>query len=418
MGKPGSNHFSMSRGKHILFLTHYFPPEVNAPASRTYEHARRWVKRGAKVTVITNHPNHPHGRLFPGYENRFFSREKINNIDVIRVKTFLTPNEGFGRRILNYLLYAVMAFRASMLVRHFDVMIVTTPQFFCGISGVFMKKMKCKTFILEVRDLWPDSLVALGVLRNKIALRLLRSLERGMYFAADKIVATSDPLRCHIVKTGYPSNRVFTIMNSVDLEIFDAGKSQEDNEHRFQDKFIASYIGTFGMSHGLDVILDTAKSIDEKAGIHFLLIGDGAERERIIQKANELKLRNVTILPLQLKRDIARFISISDLGIVAMKNIPLFQTAIPSKIFEYAAMKKPVILATGKIEGAKLIEEHDCGLVIDPEDSTKLKEAILKLYSDSSLRKRLGENGFRAVKQHFNRDIMADRMLEVIFNRL
>lgn len=418
MIEPGSNHFSMSGSKHILFLTHYFPPEVNAPASRTYEHARRWVKRGARVTVITNHPNHPRGKLFPGYRNRFISREKIDGINVIRVKTFLTPNEGFCRRTVNYLLYAFMAYRASLLVRDFDVIIATTPQFFCGLSGVLVRKMKGKTFILEVRDLWPDSLIALEVINNGASIRLLRRLEKWMYFTADKIITTSDEQRYHIIKTGYPAQKVLTIANSVDLDVFHVEKHRDNKDNLFNDKFIICYAGTFGMAQGLDVILDTAELMSDERDIHFLLIGDGAERGKIVRRAGELKLPNLTIIPLQLKGGITRYIARSNIGLVTLKNHPLFQTVVPSKIFEYAALKKPVILATGKGEGANIVEKHDCGLVIDPEDSTKLKEAILKLYSDSSLRKRLGGNGFRAVKQHFNRDIMADRMLKVIFNRL
>lgn len=416
MGKHGSNNRPGSRGKHILFLTHYFPPEVNAPASRTYEHAKRWVRRGARVTVITNHPNHPHGKLFPGYRNRFISRERIDGIDVIRVKTFLTPNEGFGRRIINYLFYAFMALGASMLVRHFDVMIATTPQFFCGLSGVLVRKMKGKTFILEVRDLWPDSLVALGVLRNKFVIRLLRGLERWMYYSANKIVVTSDPLRYHIVGTGYPSQKVLTIAHSVDLDVFNVEKQRDNKDNLFNDKFVVCYAGTFGMAQGLEVILDTAKLMSDEQKIHFLLIGDGAERKKIVQRAGELKLLNLTIMPLQLKGRIIQFIARSNLGLVTLKKHPLFKTVVPSKIFEYAALKKPVILATGKGEGASIVEKHNCGLVIEQEDSTRLKEAILKLFTDEDLRERLGDNGFRAVKQYYNRDVMANRMLEVIFN--
>ncbi|HCK99001.1 MAG TPA: glycosyltransferase WbuB, partial [Candidatus Marinimicrobia bacterium] len=151
--------------KNILFLTHYFPPEVNAPANRTYEHAVRWVKSGVAVTVITNHPNHPHGRLYPGYRNRWISRENVDGVNVIRVKTFLTPNKGTIRRSINYLVYMLMAVCVSRKIKQVDTIVATSPQFFCGIAGAVVSKLRNKPFILEIRDLWPDSITAVNAVR-------------------------------------------------------------------------------------------------------------------------------------------------------------------------------------------------------------------------------------------------------------
>lgn len=402
-------------GKHILFLTHYFPPEVNAPASRTYEHAKRWVKRGCNVTVITNNPNHPHGKLFPGYSNKLFTREKIDGITVIRVKTFFTPNIGFAKRIANHLFYATMALVASFKVRNVDVVIATSPQFFCGLAGALVSRIRRRPFILEVRDLWPDALIALGLIKDKRLIRLLRRVEKWMYFAAEKIVTVTQPLKYHIVGTGYPSRRIFTVENSVDLELFDMTVPRDKCEDFLTDKFVVSYVGTFGMAHGLEVALKAAKAIQDYPDIHLLLIGDGAERANVIRKAQELQLDNVTIMPLQPKRRVADLIARSDLGIVVMRNLPLFRTYIPAKMFEFLAMRKPLVLSTGNIEASKIVEEYECGIVIEAEDSLKLKEAILKLYLDEELRKKLGENGFRAVRRYYNREVMAEKMLRVIF---
>lgn len=206
-------------------------------------------------------------------------------------------------------------------------------------------------------------------------------------------------------------------MNGADLEVFDVikyGGKSGHSEEPLAGKFIVCYVGTFGMAHGLETLLEASHAIRDYPDIHFLLIGDGAERQNLILRAKELRLTNVTISPLQPKGKIAGLIASSDLGIVVVRNIPLFRTIISAKIFEYLAMKKPVILATGESEGSEIIKRHNCGLVIEPENSLQLKAAILKLYQDKNLRKKLGENGYRIVQQQYNREVMAERMLRVI----
>ena len=402
--------------KHILFLTHYFPPEVNAPASRTYEHASRWVKIGARVTVITNNPNHPHGKLFEGYRNQFFQRESVNGIKVIRVKTFLTPNARFIKRIFNYIFYAIMSIGASLRVKRVDIVIATSPQFFCGVAGAIIGKLKRKPFALEVRDLWPDAIINLQVLSNKWLISILRGVEKWLYFSSQVIITTSDPQRNYIAATGYSNKQIFTIPNGVDLELFDVNSTSPNNHETLNGKFLVTYTGTFGIVQGLDVLLETSKLMESYKDIHFLLIGDGEERKNIIKKYHELNSKNLTILPLQTKEKIVGLIGKSEIGIVIRKNLPVSKTMISAKMFEYLAMKKPVIFSTGMAEDARLAEKFGFGLVIQPEDPYKLKNAILKLYLDENLRKKMGENGLKAVKQIYNRKILAEKMLNIIYS--
>lgn len=402
--------------KHILFITHYFPPEVNAPAARAYEHARRWVKNGVRVTVITNNPNHPLGRLFPGYTNRFFSREVLSGIEIIRVKTFLTPHMGFGKRAANYIFFSFMAAGTSFFVNDVDVVLATSPQFLCGLVGALVSKAKRKPFILEIRDLWPGQMMALKVVKSRLVLGFLQRLEKLLYRSADRIVTTTAFQEKYVTGTGYPAGRVATVLNGADLEIFRANAPYEGNDQLLAGKFIASYIGFFGMLYALDGILEVAKALESYEDIHFLLVGDGATKQSLTAKCQELGLRNVTMMPFQARSEIAKLISLSTLGLLVLKRDRLFETAIPVKMFEYFAMKKPVIFATRKGEGSKIVEDHDCGLVIEPENSSELKAAILKLYADRDLGKQLGENGYRAVQQYYSRDILAERMLNVIFN--
>ncbi len=415
MGRRGLDRFGECRGKHILFLTHYFPPEVNAPASRTYEHAKRWVRKGVRVTVITNNPNHPSGKLYPGYKNRLFFCEQLDGISVVRVKTYLTPNAGFWRRTVNHLCFASMAIAASFRIKGIDTVIATSPQFFCGLAGCLVSEIKKRPFILEVRDLWPDALIALEVISSKMLIWILRRLEYWMYHSAAAVVTTSLSQKELIVQAGLIPQKVFVIPNSVDLELFDSEKSSVKKGGTFPGRFLVSYIGTFGRAHGLEVVLAAAQLLEDQPDIHLILVGDGEERETIVRKARQLQLDNLTILPLQPKERVVDFISMSDIGIVPMRNISLFQTMISAKIFEYAALKKPIILATGQGEGANIVKKHNCGLVIEPENSIGLKEAIQQLYNDKDLRDRLGENGLRIVRQHYNRELMAEEMLKVMF---
>ncbi|HMA77010.1 MAG TPA: glycosyltransferase family 4 protein [Candidatus Krumholzibacteriaceae bacterium] len=399
--------------KKVLFLSHYFPPEVNAPARRTYEHAIKWVANGSQVTIITNHPNHPHGHLYKGYKNRWISRERIDGINVIRVKTYLTANKGITRRAVNFVLYMVMAVFASIKVKKVDVVIATSPQFFCGLAGTIIKKIKRVRFILEIRDLWPDSIIAVGTLKEGFLVRVLRFMEKYMYFSADKIVTLTDTFKEHIEKTGYPARKITTIPNSFDLDNFE---SEEEIYSEFlkSSKFICSYIGTFGMAHNLEVVLKAAKYLRDTGDIHFLLIGDGAEKAEIVEKLEKMNLENVTILPLQPKERVMDFYRISDIGLIMLKDSVLFSSVIPSKMFEYMAVKSPVIMSVPRGEATAIVEKHDCGVLCDPDSPSKLADCIWDFYSNPEKLEKCGNNGLKAVMEIYNRETLASKYLDVI----
>jgi glycosyltransferase involved in cell wall biosynthesis len=399
--------------KKVLFLSHYFPPEVNAPARRTYEHVKKWVANGADVTVITNHPNHPHGKLYKGYKNKWFSKEKIDGINVIRVKTYLTANKGIIKRAINFIFFMIMAIIASISVKKVDVVIATSPQFFCGFAGTIIKKIKRVTFILEIRDLWPDSIIAVGALKEGFVIKVLRYLEKYMYFSADKIVTLTDTFKEHIKDTGYPGKNIITIPNSFDLDHL------EDIERVYSqlvksDKFICSYIGTFGMAHNLEVVLEAAKLLQGIKGIYFLLIGDGSEKSRIVEKYKEMHLDNVTILPLQPRDKILLFYKISNVGLIMLRDSVLFKSVIPSKMFEYMAGKAPVIMSMPEGEATAIVKKHNCGVLCDPDSPKKLAESIEDLFNNQEKVKEYGNNGYKAVMETYNRGKFASKYLEVI----
>lgn len=400
---------------HILFLTHYFPPEVNAPASRTYENARRWVRAGHRVTVLTCVPNHPRGIPYPGYENRLRQWDDRDGIRVLRVMTYLSANEGFLRRTANYLSYMLSAAALSPGVRDADIVVSTSPQFFCGMAGYFVSRMKRVPWVLEIRDLWPDSIISVGAIRHRGIISALRGLEAFMYRKADHIVCVTRSFRRHIEGMGKAPERISVITNGADLELFrpDGQAPPFLAAHGLDGRFVASYVGTHGMAHALVTVLRAARRLEQHKDIRFLLVGDGADRDRLLRMKDEMGLTNVVMLPQQPKEKMPAILRESGACLVLLKKDDLFKTVIPSKIFEAMAMARPIVLGVeGECRG--IIEEAGCGVCIEPESDEQLAAAVLALYRDRPGAARMGENGRRFVKHNYDRDSLAQRYLDVL----
>ena len=282
----------------IVFLSHYYPPEVNAPASRTSEHARVWVREGHEVVVLTCAPNHPGGRIYPGYRNRLTQSEVIDGVTVIRVWTFLAANEGFARRTLNYVSYAISASIAVTSIARPDIVISTSPQFFCGLTGLVARTLRRVPWVLEIRDLWPESIVTVGAMRKGGAVRVLEWLESLAYRTADSIVALTDAFVPHIVAHGGDAGKITVIKNGANLDLFARADDGSDAKRRLgiAGKFVAAYVGTHGMAHGLDTVLEAAAALRADPRFVFLLVGDGAERHGLEQRRQAMELGNVMIL--------------------------------------------------------------------------------------------------------------------------
>jgi glycosyltransferase involved in cell wall biosynthesis len=393
---------------HILFLSHYFPPEVNAPASRTAEHCRQWVADGDDVTVITCAPNHPHGKLFPGYRNRLFQRSWWEGIRVVRVLTYITPNEGFLKRTANYIFYMIVATLGALFTRRADVVVTTSPQFFNGLAGYLVSIAHRAPWVLEIRDLWPESILELGAIKNRRIITMLHAMARFAYRKADHIVVVTEAFRTTLLALGIPAEKITVIKNGADLSIFRSVPRDEDFLHSIglQGRFVASYVGTHGLAHGLDTILEAANLLRENDKIGFLLVGDGADRRRLLATRNEMQLTNVVMLDLQSRDRMPAIWSATDASLIVLRDKPVFRTVIPSKMFETMAMKKPIVLGVAG-ESQQILEEAGAGLCIRPEDAHALAEAISKLSADPDLARRLGENGHRYVRQHHDRLALA-----------
>jgi glycosyltransferase involved in cell wall biosynthesis len=356
----------------ILFLTDNFPPEVNAPATRTYEHCKEWVKQGAEVTVITCAPNFPEGKVYAGYSNKWRQRENMDGIQVIRVWTYISANEGFVKRIIDYQSFMFAACFAGLPVKT-DLIIATSPQFFTAIAGRWLSFWKRTPWVMEVRDLWPESITAVGAAKRSVIIRYFEWLEKRMYNKAHKLVVVTDAFAQTIIeKHKISPDKIAVIKNGANLDLF---KPQSKNTELIsklglQNKIVIGYIGTHGMAHALDFVLKTAKQL-EHTNYHFLLIGAGAKRKELLELKDTLALSNVTMLESVSKQEVKEYISILDIGLVNLKKSDTFKSVIPSKIFELAAMHKPILLGV-EGESAAIINNYGVGLTFEPENSADL----------------------------------------------
>lgn len=395
----------------ILFVSHYFPPEVNAPANRTHEHARRWVADGHEVTVITGVPNHPTGILFPGYRNRLLQEERVDGIRVIRTWMYLTANEGFVRRALNYGLFALAAIFGSFKAERPDVVVATSPQFFCGVAGAAIARLKRRPFVLEVRDLWPESIVQLGQMRSHRLVRLLEGLETLLYRSAAGIVVNTHAFIDHIARRGIPRHRIELVYNGIDPTMF--RPRPPDHEllcsYGLEGRFLVAYMGTLGLAHGLVTVVDAAEKLAHEKDVVFLLIGDGADRTRLEAEIRRRALSNIRLLGLRPRAEVPLWIASVDVTLVMLRNLPVFETVIPSKIFEFLAQERPVVLAaSGEIR--RLVEEAKAGFVVNPEDPDALVAAIRHVRAHPSEAATCARVGREWVETHFQRDGLARRM--------
>lgn len=399
----------------ILFLTDNFPPEVNAPATRTYEHCQEWIKDGANVTVITCAPNFPHGKLYAGYKNRLFQKENIDGIEVIRVWSYMSSNHGFIKRVLDYLSFSFMSFWVG-LFQKFDVIVATSPQFFTTWTGYGLSKIKRKPWIFELRDIWPESIKTVGALKQGYILNILEKIELFLYRDATKVVAVTDAFKTNLIGRGINRDKIEVVTNGSNLELFSTRNKDIKllQKLNLEDKFIVGYIGTHGLSHSLDFIVHSITKITDKT-IHFLFIGDGAMKQTVVEIANILNLKNITFLDAIPKEEVPNYLSICDISLAPLKNEENFKTVIPSKIFEASAMEKPTLLGV-RGQAQEIIEQYNAGICFEPENEKDFIEKLM-IIKDEEIYKEC-QKGCSALADAYDRKKLARKMLMIIENSL
>jgi glycosyltransferase involved in cell wall biosynthesis len=401
----------------ILFLTDNFPPEVNAPASRTFEHCREWARAGHWVTVITGAPNFPKGKLFPGYRNRPWQRETMEGIQVVRVWTYIAANAGFARRTLDYLSFMVTGFLAGLFQPRPDVIVGTSPQFFTNCAAWMLSVFRRRPFVFELRDLWPESIKTVGAMKDSAALRLLERLERFLYRRAAVVVAVTESFRRNLVARGIDPNKIAVVTNGVDLSRFrPLGRDSELAERLgLAGKFVLGYIGTHGMAHALETILEAAarvKTLPEGANLRFVLLGDGARKQVLREIAAHRGLDNVLFLDSVPKAEVPRYWSLLDVSIIHLRKADNFTQVIPSKLFECMGMGIPVLHGVAG-ESAAIVEREGVGLVFEPENAEALCDSLLRLQRDRALYERLRARSLAAAPR-YERTARAREMLAIL----
>ncbi len=401
---------------HILFLTDNFPPEVNAPASRTFEHCREWVNAGHQVTVVTCAPNFPRGKVYQGYKNPAWQTEVMDGIRVIRVWSYITANEGFLRRILDYASFMVSAVLASFFIKAPDIVIGTSPQFFTACAAYVVSRLKRIPFVFELRDLWPESIRAVGAMGDSAVIRLFERIELSLYRKASLIVSVTASFKRTLVKRGVDPNKIRVITNGVDISRFRPRPKDPELEDLYglKDKFVSGYVGTHGMAHALETILDAAKIVQDNGGpgCLFLLLGDGAQKKRLKELSNDMKLNNVIFIDSVPKDQVVRYWSLLDASIIHLKKTDLFTTVIPSKLFECMGMGIPILHGVAG-ESAEIVRRERVGVTFEPENARDLTDALIKLKKDTILRQKLKSNCLNAARK-YDRSKLAIQMLSLL----
>ncbi len=402
---------------HILFLTDNFPPEVNAPASRTYEHCREWVKAGHKVTVVTCTPNFPKGKVYVGYKNRLWQSEIIDGICVIRVWSYIVANEGFFPRILDYVSYMTSAIFAAPFVRNVGLVIGTSPHFFTACAAYSVSRYKRIPFIFELRDLWPETIKAVGALRDGSLIRLFERIVLHLYRKAARIICVTHSFREVLIGRGIDPNTIDVITNGVDLTRFHPMTRDKElaANYGLDEKFVAGYVGTHGLAHGLSTLLETASRLQNRSDgdrFRLLLLGDGAMKKKLLEQATRQNLKNVVFIDSVPKDEVTRYWSLIDASIIHLKKSKVFTAVIPSKLFEAMAMGIPVLHGV-EGESAELVRSEDIGLTFEPENAAALCDALIRLAEDGALRNRLRANCAGAAKR-YDRQALARKMLAVL----
>ena len=395
---------------------------MGAPAARASELARHWADAGHQVSILTGFPNHPTGVVpaeWRSRSRRLTYHEKIGQVDVYRTWLWPLPNRKAHERMRNYASFCVSAAVRGMTIPSPDVIIASSPQLLVGLAGWWLAFTRQIPFVFEVRDLWPESLGAVGVAGERSLLHhALARIAGFLYRRADRIVVVTSAFKDHLIhRWRVPAQKIDVVENGVETDLFapdSAAAAGRRTELNAESRFLVSYIGTLGMAHGLETLLDAAATLQSKAPhVLFLLVGEGSEKERIKSLAQSRGLANVRFLDQQPREKIPSFISASDLCLVLLKKTDVFKTVIPTKMLEFMSCARPVILG---VEGQarQILEDAGAGLAIEPENADALAAAIMQLDHNRELAKTLGEQGRAYILQNFSRASTAEKYITVL----
>lgn len=406
----------------INLICHYFPPEIGAPQARLSEMAKAWEEQGHDVQVFTAFPNHPTGIIPAEYKGKFFQTDTWDGLTVFRHWVYATPNKGFLKKILGHLSFMFSLFFLSLFRGpRPDVIVVSSPTFFSVITAYVISLVRRAPLVFEVRDLWPGIFIELGVLKNKLIIFILESIELFLYHRAAKVVVVTKGFKEDLMKRGIPGDKIHVVTNGVNLSFFEFRPEYEEQMNKIrgdnglEGKFVSLYIGAHGISHGLSVFVQVAKQLrDVSEKFHFLFVGEGAEKEKIMNLAKEAGLSNMTFLPGIKREQVPLYYYLCDVCLVPLRNIEGFKTFIPSKMFEMMACRKP-ILASLEGEAAEILSQSKGAHIVSPENQLEISKGLQDLFERESLSlQKMGEQGYHFVRENYDRDKLARDYLGIM----
>jgi glycosyltransferase involved in cell wall biosynthesis len=386
---------------HFTILTQYYPPEVGAPQNRLSNLAECFASVGHDVTVLTAMPNYPAGRIQAGYGG-LLRRERQSTVRVIR--TFVYPSQSAAvlPRLLNYFSFVFSsALFGSFLLKSSDFLLVESPPLFLGIAAFWLSRLKRANLIFNVSDLWPESAVRIGAIRqDSFAHRFGRRLESFCYRHAWLVTGQSRSI-LRDIETRFPSQNTLLLSNGADTHVFHAQRRTEQARSRLTSKneFVVLYSGLHGLAQGLEQVLDAAEELRHELGYRFVLIGDGPQKQKLVRRANISKIRNVTFLDAMPNAEIPAHLAAADLIVVPLgMHIP---GAVPSKLYEAMASGRPIVLVASG-EAAEVVLRHKAGVVVAPGQVASLVQAIRDMRSNPELAQTLSRNARFAAVEHFD----------------
>ncbi len=405
----------------ILYVSQYFPPEMGAPAARAAELSKHWARMGHDVTVLTGFPNHPTGVVPPEWRSRLRSlvdREQVDGVRVVRTWLWPLPNRKAHERIRNYASFCLSSAMSGLELDKPDVVIATSPQLLVALSGWWLAWWKRVPFVFEVRDLWPESLAAVGASGEGGLLHgTLAAIAGFLYRRANHIIVVTPAFKDHLIRNWQvPETKISVVENGVETDLFrpDPLASQVRRDLQLEDRFLICYIGTMGMAHGLETLIAAAERLQSiRPAAVFLLIGEGAEKERIVQLAGQRGLNNIRFLDQQPRERIPAYVSAADVCLVMLKKTDLFKTVIPTKLLEYMACERPVIVAVDG-QARQIVEEAGAGMFVEPENSNALIDAIQALANESEKRHQMGVRGRQYIVRRLSRQQTAQDYITVL----
>ena len=395
---------------HILLIHQAFAAIDEPGGTRHHELARFLAGKGHRVTVIASPVSYLTGSSTHTQNVDNASANFDKNITILRAYTYQALHQSFVHRVFSFFSFMVSSFFLGLRVRNVDLVWGTSPPIFQGWTAWMLARLKGEPFLFEVRDLWPEFAIAVGVLKNPTLIKMSLWLEKFLYRHADKVVINSPGFVDHVTLRG--ARTVELIPNGADPEMFnptDMGVSFK-REHHLEVSFVVLYAGAHGMSNDLGVVLTAAKILQVKPAIKIVFLGDGKEKTSLVKQAELMGLSNVVFLPPVPKSKMPESLAGADACIAILKPLDAYKTTYPNKVFDYMAAARPVVLA---VDGVirEVVESAGCGIFVPPGDSSKLAEAIAFLADDRVRSHEMGLAGRRYLEQKFNRTAIAGKLL-------